>query len=178
MDTKDKIIKIAIKLFVKQGFENTPTSQISKEAGVATGTLFHHFKTKGELVNEAYLQVKTNMIVAMKVDEKLSVREKLRKSWTSTIQYGLKNKTEIAFMMLFSGSSYITEKSQNKGKAIFKPFKDIFKQGLRDGSFKDLPQEILENTYYALMKNIFSYEKLNKALIEQGFEMVWDALKK
>lgn len=51
MSKQDQIIKTAIKLFVKQGFENTPTSQISKESKVAIGSLFHPFKTKNDLIS-------------------------------------------------------------------------------------------------------------------------------
>ena len=43
---RDQILLSALTLFNNQGFEKTPTSAISKHAGVATGTLFHHFKTK------------------------------------------------------------------------------------------------------------------------------------
>ena len=177
MDKKEQIIKTAIRLFVKQGFENTPTSQISKEADVATGTLFHHFKTKEDLLNEAYLHVKRTMISSMGVDSSSSVKESLRKSWISTFEYGLKNKREVSFMVIFSGSKYITKETQIACKKIFKPFTDIFARGKKEKAMKDLPQEILENVYYSIMKSVFTL-KPSKDVIEKGFEMVWDALRR
>lgn len=39
-------------------FRATPTSAISKAAGVAEGTLFTYFKTKDDLVNALYRAIK------------------------------------------------------------------------------------------------------------------------
>ena len=51
-DKKKKILESALKLFVEKGIDNTSTSLISKEAGVATGTLYLYFKTKVALISE------------------------------------------------------------------------------------------------------------------------------
>ncbi len=37
---------MASRLFAEKGFGNTPTSEIAREAGVAEGTLYHHFGSK------------------------------------------------------------------------------------------------------------------------------------
>jgi len=39
-ENREKILTTALALFTERGFFGTPTSLISKEAGVATGTLF------------------------------------------------------------------------------------------------------------------------------------------
>ena len=48
-DTRTAIIKAALKLFTERGFHDTSTAQISRKAGVATGTLFNYFPTKKDL---------------------------------------------------------------------------------------------------------------------------------
>ncbi|MCK5033837.1 MAG: helix-turn-helix transcriptional regulator, partial [Calditrichia bacterium] len=50
-EKREAILKATLNLLVERGFHDTPTSLIAKEAGVATGTLFHHFKNKEELIN-------------------------------------------------------------------------------------------------------------------------------
>ena len=52
MNKREKIFSTALNLFVEHGFHGTPTSKIAKEAGVANGTLFHHFNTKEDLIIE------------------------------------------------------------------------------------------------------------------------------
>lgn len=50
MDKRKAIMEAALKLFTERGFHGTTTTQISKEAGVATGTLFNYFPTKEDLI--------------------------------------------------------------------------------------------------------------------------------
>ena len=50
MSRKDDILKAATELFAIQGFNGTATSEIATQAGVAHGTIFHHFKSKENLL--------------------------------------------------------------------------------------------------------------------------------
>jgi AcrR family transcriptional regulator len=49
--TRRTILGAALQLFTTRGFHDTSTALIAREAGVATGTLFHHFASKAELVD-------------------------------------------------------------------------------------------------------------------------------
>ena len=49
-EKKQSILDASLKLFVENGFHGTSTAEIAKTAEVATGTLFHYFKTKEELI--------------------------------------------------------------------------------------------------------------------------------
>ncbi|WP_282166354.1 TetR/AcrR family transcriptional regulator [Shewanella japonica] len=57
-DKKQAILNCALQLFVDQGFHGTSTASIAKTAGVATGTLFHHFPSKEALLNHLFVVVK------------------------------------------------------------------------------------------------------------------------
>jgi AcrR family transcriptional regulator len=46
MTRKEAVIRAATELFARRGYSATPTSKIAQAAGVAEGTIFHHFKTK------------------------------------------------------------------------------------------------------------------------------------
>lgn len=50
MSKKDDIIQAATELFARQGYNGTPASEIAQCAGVAQGTVFHHFKSKENLL--------------------------------------------------------------------------------------------------------------------------------
>ncbi|ASK62130.1 TetR family transcriptional regulator [Virgibacillus phasianinus] len=47
---QEKIMEAAIRLIADKGYHNTSTSEIAKEAGVAEGTIFRHYKTKKDLL--------------------------------------------------------------------------------------------------------------------------------
>ncbi|WP_181405976.1 TetR/AcrR family transcriptional regulator [Thermodesulfovibrio sp. Kuro-1] len=48
-DTKEKILKSALKLFSQKGYLGTTTKEIAKEAQVAEVTLFRYFTSKENL---------------------------------------------------------------------------------------------------------------------------------
>jgi AcrR family transcriptional regulator len=54
--TKDKIFNAALKVFSEKGFSGATTSEISKEAGVAEGTIFRYYKTKKDILRGVMLE--------------------------------------------------------------------------------------------------------------------------
>ena len=61
-DKKQAILDSALQLFVKKGFNATSTASIAKAAGVATGTLFHHFPTKKDIMSQLFLSIKQEFV--------------------------------------------------------------------------------------------------------------------
>jgi len=49
---RSQILKIALKLFQKQGFDGTSVAEIANEAGVSRGVIFYYFDGKRELGQE------------------------------------------------------------------------------------------------------------------------------
>ncbi|MGE5703608.1 MAG: TetR/AcrR family transcriptional regulator [Clostridia bacterium] len=45
-----QILQAAIKLFAEKGFSASSTAEIAKEAGVAEGTIFRHYKSKKDIL--------------------------------------------------------------------------------------------------------------------------------
>ena len=49
---RDNIIEIAMRRFAAAGFESTTIRQIADEANILSGSLYHHFDTKEEILHE------------------------------------------------------------------------------------------------------------------------------
>lgn len=56
LDTKNKILNAAEKLFAQKGFEATSLREITTEAGVNLAAIGYHFKSKEGLLGEVYLR--------------------------------------------------------------------------------------------------------------------------
>ena len=50
-ERKNEILDAAAVLFMKKGFDNTSTNDILDAVGIARGTLYHHFKSKEEVMD-------------------------------------------------------------------------------------------------------------------------------
>jgi AcrR family transcriptional regulator len=52
--TRQRLVRTALDLFTTRGYHDTTTAQIAKKAGIAEGTIYRHFASKQQLVNELY----------------------------------------------------------------------------------------------------------------------------
>ena len=52
--TRGRLIRTALELFTTRGYHDTTTAQIAKKSGVAEGTIYRHFTSKQQLLNELY----------------------------------------------------------------------------------------------------------------------------
>lgn len=55
--TKDSILNVAQKLFITQGYESTSISDILTETGLSKGGLYHHFKSKEEIMDAVIMRI-------------------------------------------------------------------------------------------------------------------------
>src|SRR4051812_12706444 len=64
-DKHRRILDAALKVFAAKGFHGTSVPEVSSQAGVATGTLYLHFKDKHDLVNQVYRDAKLRLKTAL-----------------------------------------------------------------------------------------------------------------
>ncbi len=63
---RDEILQVAASLFAAKGYEETTIREIGDAAGILSGSLYHHFQTKEEMLHEL-LQGFVQMIPEYKV---------------------------------------------------------------------------------------------------------------
>jgi AcrR family transcriptional regulator len=185
-DKKEAIIKAAFKLFTERGFHGTPTSLISKDAGVATGTLFRYFPTKEALINAAYARAKSHMAIAIKagIDAEPTIEDKARRIWKNTIWWGLENPEEFLFIEQFASSPYITKLTAEEAMSNFGFLADVFEEGLRKGAIKDIRSPLMAEMVFdsnaAVIKQIINHGLRDETddLIDSSFELLWRGIGK
>lgn len=72
--TKNLIIKAAIKVFYKKGFNNTRLEDIALEAKVTRGAIYHHFGNKFDLFR--VIRGRSRNVINLIIDEKIKLHGK------------------------------------------------------------------------------------------------------
>jgi AcrR family transcriptional regulator len=183
-EKREAIINAALKLFTERGFDGTPTALISKEAGVATGTLFRYFPTKEALINSAYSTAKGNLVRAMRdgLEDRKTMESKMRLIWGNTIRWGLRNPDELLFLEQFAASPYITRITEEEAMRQFEFFGELIEQGVSGGKLKDIHRglmiEMMFSACIAVIKKILAHRLHDQTemLIDSSFELVWGGL--
>ena len=144
-DKEKRIFEVALKLFVEKGIDNTSTSLISKEAGIAAGTLYIYFENKEDLINKLYISLKKESMALVCPDpsETSLSFEYLEKLWMNGVEWGVNNLDKYKFIMQFQSSPYNTEDIE----ALFTPYKKnlvrLIKGGIKNKKLKDLPPDYI-----------------------------------
>jgi AcrR family transcriptional regulator len=99
---KQQLLDAALALFVNQGIYATSTASIAKTAGVATGTLFHHFPSKDALVLELYKNIKQEFAlqIAPFVLDAAQLELQAKVIWQQAIDWALANAEQQQFCLL------------------------------------------------------------------------------
>lgn len=61
MDTKQRIIKTALRIFLEKGYERTSLRQIASETGITKGGIYHYFESKEHLFRDTLRFITSEM---------------------------------------------------------------------------------------------------------------------
>ncbi len=185
-DKRTAIMEAALKLFTERGFQGTSTAQISKEAGVATGTLFNYFPTKEDLINSLYSEVKGQLSHSMgkEVEAQSTFQDKLRKIWSNLIKWGVDNQEEFLFVGQFCSSPYITKFTREEVMKEYIFLHNLVNEGIITGEIRDFSAELTIAMFYQASRAVVNLildsdpsQDENKVL-EDGFQIIWRGLAK
>jgi AcrR family transcriptional regulator len=147
-DKRNAILEAATRLFAERGLTAAPTSEISKQAGVAEGTLFTYFKTKDDLINALYRALKLELADAMMSDfpRKKNVRTRLQHVWDRYVKWGIANPKERKVLAQLTVSEVLTKESRDAGSAPFVEFQTMIHDAIEQRLFRsDLPAELISS---------------------------------
>jgi AcrR family transcriptional regulator len=184
-DKRNAILDAAIRLFAERGLTAAPTSEISKQAGVAEGTLFTYFKTKDDLINALYREVKLELADAMMSDfpRKKNIGTRLRHVWDRYVNWGVENPKQRKVLAQLTVSEVLTEESRDAGSAPFVEFQAMIRDAIEQRVFRnDVPVELISKSLAALVEATIDLTVSNRSKAKQyrdsGFQMFWAAITK
>jgi len=151
---RDRILDAALRLFTTRGFHHTPTAQISREAGVSTGTLFHYFPDKNTLIDQLYLSIQREVAEAIRArdDAGLPMRERLEWCFRRYIAWGVANPGKVTFLDQFYNSPSIGDDVKHEAHREFGWLTELFATAIREGVMRDLPQDF----YFVMIPQVLS----------------------
>ena len=184
-DKRNAILDAATRLFAERGLTAAPTSEISKQAGVAEGTLFTYFKTKDDLINALYREIKLELADTMMSDfpRKKNIRTKLRHVWDRYVNWGIANSRQRKVLAQLTVSEVLTKVSRDAGSAPFVEFQIMIRDAIEQRVFRnDVPVELISKSLSALVEATIDLTVSNRSKAKQyrdsGFQMFWAGITK
>lgn len=181
-DKHKAIIDAAVRVFAERGFWDTPTSLISKTAGVADGTLFNYFATKNDLINAVYLEIKKDLAEKMLsgLHAHQTPKDKMRHIWNGYIEWGVYNTDKFKVMHQIGQTYDLEQQIREQSIEPFVEFERLANELVANGVFKEYPLNYLGallDAFTVTTVQIVSADTNQLAYYQTvGFEILWNGV--
>ena len=182
LDKEKAIIEAAITVFAERGFWNTPTSMISKTAGIADGTLFTYFATKDDLIHAVYLTIKREVAEALMTgfSAQPSTKDKLYHIWSHYIQWGVTHPERFKIMQQIHSNYPVSADVAAEGLEPFLAIEQTASESIASGLIRDYPvayMAALMDSQTAMTVQFISANPHDMDYyIRAGFEILWNGV--
>jgi AcrR family transcriptional regulator len=181
----EAIFKATLKLVLREGFTALKMSDVAKEAGIATGTIYVYFESKEDLINQLYLELKKrNAEEFLKgYNAKAPFMACFEKVWHNYVRAQLQEPEAAAFLEQYYRSPYLQESVKKETDKMLQPVFDLLERGKEERLVKDVPTELLVIQLSGAIGELVRWHvngqiKANPSLINKAFELAWDSIKR
>lgn len=181
--TRQRLLDAALKLFTSLGYHASTVPLIAREAGVATGTLYVHFRDKEALANELFRLWKVELMSAIDLGQKEEApRQRFARMWHSYMAFALENPHVVRFVDQLHYATYLDEESRALSERLMAG-KLAFIHELQQGqAVKQVPPPLLlalvQGLVLALLAAIEHGElSPTEELLAQAEGLCWEAVR-
>ena len=137
---REKILNTATQLFIQKGSEKTSMQDIAQTAGISKGAIYHHFKSKDEIVLAVIRSRQELMEEEMKqwfkATENLTGREQLQAILKSNLESQTARATDGIVGEYEKDAGFILTMMRDNLRIGAPLVSDIIKKGMADGSIQ------------------------------------------
>lgn len=188
-----QILAASVKLFATKGFHASSTAEIAKEAGVAEGTIFRHYKSKKDIliavVAPILVQFATPFIIK---DVRKILSEQEHKSFAQVITMLLKNRLALIdanlkhFQIIIQEAFFHEELREALLQSVVKEARSLATQFVTERimskELRELPPEVIVRTFVSMMfgmvyfKYVVDPEQYRERSEDEQIELAVDIL--
>lgn len=145
--TVEKILEVSQRLFLEKGYDNTKIQDIADELGMTKGAIYHHFKSKEEIMDVLgdTMFVNNNPFEIVKKRNDLNGLEKMK----YVINLNQSNEQMIELtnqaLPLLENPQILAKMFESNYQYLLPYWLELIEEGQKDGSIKtDQPRELAE----------------------------------
>jgi AcrR family transcriptional regulator len=173
-ETEEKIIRAALKLFVRKGYHGTSINDITQKIGLTKGALYSHFSSKGELllrIIDEYRHHFLDQMMRAVTEYQGDAIEKLHHAITFNSKFALENQDLCIFLTFLTTELNADVDFEPPLRNVYREYQKFISQliqrGIHQGLLKkDLDPDLTALTYIALHDGVLHQWVLNRSYID------------
>jgi len=172
-DKPQQIIDAAIRVFARTGYYNSRVSDIAREAGIASGTIYLYFKTKEEILVTLFREKMAGFVAQQRqeIGGEPDPVAKIRR--LVGVHFGVLEQNpelaEVVQVELRQGNKFFRGASAHEVSAYFDLIASVLEEGVASGCFRpDLPVKVATKVLFGAMDQMATSWVLGK----RGYRLV------
>lgn len=172
-DKPQQIIEAAIRVFARNGYYNSRVSDIAREAGIASGTIYLYFRTKEEILVTLFREKMAAFVahlrreIAGETDAVAKIRRLVELHFTVLEQSPAL--AEVVQVELRQGHKFFRGASAHEVSAYFALIGSVLDEGVAAGHFRvDVPVKVATKVLFGAMDQMATSWVLGK----RGYRLV------
>jgi AcrR family transcriptional regulator len=180
-DKRSAIISAAVKAIAVEGLAAS-TASIAKEAGVSNGSLFTYFETKADLLNQLYIELKTEMGAAAmdRLPAGAGDREQLLHVWEGWLHWATTSPYSRRALACLDISDQITAQTHKSVSEGFDGIRALLERCREHGPMRGVSLMFVLSLMTAVAEATIDFMLRDpgnaKQHSEAGFEALWRIL--
>jgi|GEM_PF-424638 len=181
------VLETTLELISEKDLQATSMALISQRSGVSTGSIYHYFQSKEDIINELYKGiVKFNGEVVLKdfyIRE--SIQERFKRIWENVIRFNMNYPKGFQFIEQYSFSPYIDEAAKQEAckGGWCGPLSKLYAEAIEQQLFIELEPRLMVQMHFGsvvyLTKAYFQKNiDLTNEIIQTVIHSCWNAVSK
>ena len=173
-ETQRKIVLAALELFVRNGYHGTSITDIMNKVGLSKGSLYAHFKSKGEILLQILNSFKARYIDGMirfANEGEGNALDKLHRCISFSAQFASEHENLCVFLTFLTTELNADVDFEPMLKAVYRDYQrfisGIIRQGISQGVVdKETDPDLAALTFMAFHDGLLHQWVLNRNLID------------
>jgi len=175
-DKRRQILDAALRVFADRGYHGTAVPDVAKAAKVATGTLYHYFDHKEQLVNAVFVDAKQRLGAVLGEPIPWTGEKWFKELWRRLAAFARAEPDAFRFLEMQDHTPYLDAKSRAVELGVLAPLVATGERlrAARGGPPVDIAIALLWGAFVGLTKAArFHYIKLDDKKLEQAADACW-----
>ena len=152
--TRQRLVRAALELFTTLGYHPTTTPVLARKAGIAEGTIYRHFASKQQLLNELYRGAArwSTRLVREADAATLGPREKLGRLAELLVDGAGREAAVVRLFFFQDHAALLDDKSRESAREFRAAIESLVARGKADGSVRPGSADVLAAAWLGVVR--------------------------
>jgi len=158
---QETVLRRAIDLFNRQGYDATSMGDLARELGLSKSAIYHHVPSKEHLLasglDEA-LDALSSTVSAIAATSSDSAEVRLRAAIRSSVEILVEHLPAVTLLLRARGNSEVEQAALGRRRAIDDALAELVRDAVREGSLRtDIDPELISRLLFGMVNGLVEW---------------------